>query len=136
MPLVVGRDRLGTGDGLVERPEGQEPLAGGDRAAEAGVLDERGLSRGEVAGGAVAEPAAARLDVDALRDRELRARALDVARNASASAATALGSTRRQPLSAGALEVGPLGGVDVERELERSAEASWEIGPTCGTRPA
>ena len=35
-----------------------EPLADGDRVAEAGVLDEHGLARRQVADGAVAEPAA------------------------------------------------------------------------------
>ena len=76
------------------------PSPTGRSRAEAGVLHERGPAGGQVARGAVAEPAAPRLDVDALRDRELGARAAARSRgSASGSPATRGGSTSRQPCS-------------------------------------
>ena len=56
----------------------EQPLPDGKVGAEAGVLHEHRAAGREVAHGAVAEPAAVRLDVDALRDRELRAGSLHV----------------------------------------------------------
>src|SRR3954453_1319582 len=75
--LVVGGDQAGPRFRFGDIPERQQSFADGVVASEAGVLDEGRLSGCEVADGAVAEPAAVRLHVDALRDRELGPRALD-----------------------------------------------------------
>ena len=54
------------------------PGPSGSTSPNAGVLLDRGPAGGEVAGGAVAEPAAAQPDVHVLGDRELAARAAQV----------------------------------------------------------
>src|SRR5438874_13453964 len=57
MSLVVRQDSFGAGGGLVERAERHEALADGQMPAEAGVLHERRLARGEITDRPVAEPA-------------------------------------------------------------------------------
>src|SRR5437764_4932947 len=76
MTVVVGEDLLGAANCLLEIGERQEPLANRTVPGEAGVLDESGTPRREIAHGAVAEPARVRTDIDALRGRELGARLL------------------------------------------------------------
>src|SRR6185369_16132255 len=66
-------------DRLVHRLVGEEAFAGRDEAAETAVLRDDWPAGGEIAGAAVAEPAALRPDVDVLRDRELAARLLNEA---------------------------------------------------------
>ena len=75
---VVGLDRLERGDGLVDRREGEERLAGRQHASEAGVLRHHRPAGGEVGGTAVAEPAAAQADILVLRNGEFGPRAPDV----------------------------------------------------------
>ena len=75
---VVRLDRLDRGDGLVDRREREERLAGRERIAEAGVLGDDRTAGGEVRRAAVAEPAGPQPHVLVLRDRELAARASDV----------------------------------------------------------
>src|SRR5262249_13870705 len=57
--------------------EGEEPAAGGQNIAEAGVLGHDRLARSEVAGVAIAEPAAAKPHVLVFRDGELGPRLPD-----------------------------------------------------------
>src|SRR5262245_33999823 len=54
--VVVRGDPFGARRRLVRGAEGDEAFADGEAAAEAGILDEGGLARGQVADGAVAEP--------------------------------------------------------------------------------
>src|SRR5262249_23241693 len=46
---VIRDDALGAGEGVVQRAEGNQPRADGVMAAKAGVLDQSGLARGQVA---------------------------------------------------------------------------------------
>jgi hypothetical protein len=78
MVLVVPRNLLGASFGLLQGAKRQQTFADWEGSAEARVLDEDRLARGEVAHGPVAEPAAVRIDVNALSDGELGTRALDV----------------------------------------------------------
>ena len=55
---VVGLDRLDRRDGLVDRREREQRLAGRQHVAEAGVLGDDRAAGGEVGRAAVAEPAA------------------------------------------------------------------------------
>src|SRR5262245_66538082 len=55
---VVAVDRLDRGERLVERAEGEEPFTGGQGGSEARVLGHDWLPGSEVAGVALAEPAA------------------------------------------------------------------------------
>src|SRR5438552_6621706 len=48
VPLIIGQDSFGPGGSLVERTECHEALADGQMPAEAGVLHERRLARGEI----------------------------------------------------------------------------------------
>ena len=62
---------------LVDCPDCEEPLAGRQDAAEARVLCDDRPASGEIAGGAVAEPAAGQTDVQLLRHCELALRSAD-----------------------------------------------------------
>src|SRR5690606_2664548 len=64
---------------LVRRGERNDAGAPAQLVREAGVLDDHGPARGEVAGGALAEPAGAAGHVPVLRHAPLALRALDVA---------------------------------------------------------
>src|SRR5262249_24039597 len=75
---VVGLDRPDGFDGVVGREEGVQARTERQEVAEARVLLDRGSPGGEVAGGAVAEPAAAQANVQVLGDRELAARGANV----------------------------------------------------------
>src|SRR5262252_9491331 len=92
--------------------------------AKSRVLDEGGLSGGEVAHGAVAEPAAVGLDVESLGDRELRARGLHVPTKI-------LGRTRlrdrvaqRPSVIPKRLQVASIVGVNLQCDFKLRAEAS------------
>src|SRR5215467_4019852 len=65
---------------FAERIEREEAAAARDELGEPGVLRDDRLARRQVADAPIAEPAAARARVDVLRDRELTARSLHVAR--------------------------------------------------------
>src|SRR6188472_830704 len=69
---AVFEDRLGAGDRLLDRGERDQALTHRQALPEAGVLDQDRPATGEKAGAAVAEPAAGGLDVDVLRDPDLR----------------------------------------------------------------
>src|SRR5262249_59412362 len=71
---IDGLDRLKR---FLLTAEGEEPAAGGQNIAEAGVLGYHRLARGEVAGVAIAEPAAAKPNVLVFRDGELGPRLPD-----------------------------------------------------------
>src|SRR5256885_1073757 len=70
VPFVVLADRLCARERLLRSPEHEQALAGRQMLREAGVLDKHGLSGRQIADAPVAEPAAPRLDIDALRNRE------------------------------------------------------------------
>src|SRR5215207_3061483 len=78
MVLVVPRNIRGAGFGLFQGAKRQQTFADWEVATETRVLDQYRLARGEVTHGAIAEPAAVRIDVNALGDGELGTRALDV----------------------------------------------------------
>src|SRR5262245_59254777 len=71
MTPVIAVDRLDGCHRLIHRGEGEEALPGGKQLAESGVLGDHGLAAGQVAGVALAEPAAAEADVLVLGYREL-----------------------------------------------------------------
>src|SRR5439155_13513730 len=118
MPVVVGCDGLGTGDRLLERAESEEPLVGGNRLAESRVLDERRLAGGQIAGRPVAEPARVRLDVDALGNRELGRRTLNVAPKQVWIARDRARVDQAPAVCLERLQIALLRRMDVERELE------------------
>ena len=78
MARVVGVDAPDRLENLLQRREGEQPFAGRQDVAEAGVLGDDRTAAREVAGAAVAEPAAAQPHVLVLGDRELAARLADV----------------------------------------------------------
>ncbi len=77
MARIVGGNAVQPGQRLLGRRKRQQPLALGQVGAPAGVLDQRGTAGGQVALGAVAEPAGTARDVGVLGHAELRLRALD-----------------------------------------------------------
>src|SRR5687768_728882 len=78
MAAVIGTDRLDGGRGTLHVGERQQSAAGRQAPLEAGGLYQRRAAAGEVGGGAVAEPAGAAVDVRALGNADLAARAGDV----------------------------------------------------------
>src|SRR5688500_11179223 len=116
--VVIGCNALRARNGTLQVRKPEQPLADGKVRAETGVLHERRAPRREVAHGAVAEPAAVRLDIDALRDGELRPGALDVVAELDRAGD---GRARINHLPAVGLErvaVALVARVDVERDLE------------------
>src|SRR4051794_21342617 len=75
--LIIGVDGFDAADRLVQIAEGNNSLAEGKPAGQAGVFQQRGAAGGKVARGAVAEPAPAHEDVPVLGDAELGAGFLD-----------------------------------------------------------
>jgi hypothetical protein len=78
VPRVVAANPRHAVDGFLHGAEHQQAFAGRQLVADPCVLDQRGLAAGEVADGAIADPAAARRHVHLLRDAELGAGRLDV----------------------------------------------------------
>src|SRR5581483_9335750 len=124
VPRVIGFDRLEGGDDLRERVEGEQPLAGRQHVAEAGVLRDHGTPGGEVARAALAEPAALQAHVLVLGDGELGAR--------GAYVVAVLPGILREAVGVGEapavlVEEGAALGVEVvhaERELDRPRDAA------------
>src|SRR5712691_770388 len=79
MRRVVALDALCASGRLLQRRKRQQPLATRVARREASVLHERGLARRQITHGAVTEPTAVGLDVDALSHRALSRGGLDVA---------------------------------------------------------
>ena len=115
------------------------PSPAGSVAAEPGVLHEHGLARREIAHGAIAEPAAAGVDVDALRHGELGTGALDVAaeplgiagrldadRSASSRSPRA---ARGRVSSAGSMASAISNGCDARRGSSANRRNSWTLTP-------
>src|ERR1041385_6157737 len=78
MFLVSADDAFNAFHRLFECPEGDQAFTDWDLAAKTGILNQRPLPRGKIPNGPVAEPAAARIDINPLGDRELRARILHI----------------------------------------------------------
>src|SRR5881392_4208576 len=78
LPLVVGLNARERTRGFVHGPEAEDTLPVEQEATGARVLHDRGLSAGQVAGGAVADPTSHELDVHRLRVAELASGTLDV----------------------------------------------------------
>ena len=72
MPRIVSYNPFGACDGFSHCAERHQAFAHRVVSAEAGILHEDRSARSQVADSAVAEPAALRLDVDPLGDREFR----------------------------------------------------------------
>ena len=107
MALVAAADLLDPRDRVVGVGERKQALAGGQESAEAGVLREHRPARCEVAGAAIAEPAAAREHVAALGDAELGQRAADErAGRSRGRRRPSLGSSSCQPLRSSASRSG------------------------------
>src|SRR5947207_217237 len=77
MCQVVAVDRLEAGDCLFLGMEKQQSLLFGETPFAAGGLNQGRLARGQVTGGAVADPAAVGLDIAGLGDAEFGPRELD-----------------------------------------------------------
>src|SRR5207247_8104564 len=78
MPAIVGVDGLKTVDRLLKRIETKHSSSVGEERAWPGVLHHHGFAAGEVADGAIADPAGLQFDVGRLRTTELAARMLDI----------------------------------------------------------
>ena len=85
---IVGVDRAKRLDGLISGIEAEQALAFRNEFLEAGALRDDRAARGEIAGGAVAEPSGARARVDILGDGEFAARTGNVGAVAVADRAT------------------------------------------------
>src|SRR5262249_33427594 len=97
-----------------------------DDVAEAGVLLDDRAARGQVAGGAIAEPPAPQPDVQLLRDRELAARGPDVVAIPPRIAGD--GARIRDAPAVRAEERRIAGNVlDVHRHLELGARAGRQV---------
>src|SRR5207248_2007142 len=97
------------------------------RKVEPGVLYERRSPRGEVAGRAIAEPAAAGLDVDALGDRALAERVAHVLPEPRRRTG---GGRRVHEPPAAVLKQQPVGlvtGVDLQGDLERRVDPPRQL---------
>ena len=95
--------------------------------AEARVLYERRTARGQIACGAVAEPAAPGLHVDPLRDGELGPRSLNIG-------AKGIGVASRRPrvdypptVTAECVQILGVGGVYVKRDLKALIRAPGQV---------
>src|SRR5438874_8011046 len=124
---VTVRDVGGSCDGLLERPERDEAVTDGQGVAEARVLYERRTARGQIACGAVAEPAAPGLHVDPLRDGELGPRSLHIG-------AKGIGVASRRPwvdyppaVIAECVQIRGVGRVYVKRDLEALIRAHRKV---------
>src|SRR5262245_25014064 len=74
LTLVVGGHRGERFDRLVERGEAEQAFSTREEGARAGVLDDRGLARGEVAQRPVADPRVLERHARRFRAAELTAR--------------------------------------------------------------
>ena len=100
------------------RAKRDQALADGVGAAEAGVLHERRLSRGEIPHGPIAEPAAVGGDVDALRGRAFGVRAQDVVVERLRIGDDAARIDDPPPVTAKQVQVACVGWMNVEGDLE------------------
>ena len=105
-------------DGFLDRAKRDQAFADGVGAAEAGVLHERGLSRGEIPHGPIAEPAAVGGDVDALRRRAFGVRAQDVVVERLRIGHDADRVDDPPPVTAKQVQVACVGWMNVEGDLE------------------
>ena len=110
--------RVNAPNGFLDGAKRDQAFADGEGAAEAGVLHERGLSRGEIPRGPIAEPAAVGGDVDALRGRAFGVRTQDVVVERLRIRHDLAGSTIRPPVAAKQVQVARVGGMNVEGDLE------------------
>src|SRR4051794_18904619 len=74
--LVIRLELLEAGDDVVRGGEGEQPRAGRQPSAEAGVLGQHRTAARQVAGAAIAEPTGPGHDVAELGEPELRPRSL------------------------------------------------------------
>src|SRR5712691_4996796 len=95
-------------------------------AAQTGVLHKGWLSGSQIAGRAIAEPAAIGLDVDPLRDRKLGTRVLNVAAERVGSAGGFARIRDAPPMPAQSFPVLFIAGVDAERDFELLGSALRE----------
>ncbi len=116
---MVFEDRLGAADRLVNRSERDQPRAYRQVLPEPGVLGQDWPAAGEKAGAAIAEPATGRLDVDVLRDPDLRRGLPHEPLVAGEGARRCLRVGQPPPVLLQLLDVGRIGGIDVEGQLER-----------------
>src|SRR6516165_9779754 len=127
MLRVVACDPLGAGDGFLHRAEGHQALAHRVVAAEASVLHEYRSARGQVADRPVAEPAALRLDVDPLGDREFRTRGLNILTEGNRSGCHDPGIDDVPSVTAERNHVLLVGRIDVQRDFESLRHALREF---------
>ena len=111
-------DRVHAPSGFLDGAKRDQAFADGEGAAEAGVLYERGLSRGEIPRSPIAEPAAVGGDVDALRGRSFGVRAQDVVVERLRIGHDLAGVDDSPPVAAKQVQVACVGGMNVERDLE------------------
>src|SRR5438445_5857150 len=127
MRQVIAVDRLQAGDDLLLGAEEQQPLLFGEAPFAAGGLNQSRLARGEITGGAVADPAAVGLDVARLGDAEFGSRELDEL----AVAQWIAGINCRVEHSPAALlkqaDVLPVLGSDAEGKLDAPARGFGEV---------
>src|SRR6187397_3314522 len=79
VPVRIRPYLLDRADRLFEGREGDQALAAGEVGAESGLLGDDRLPAGEIAGAAIAEPAASGVDVHAFGHAELSGGTLDEA---------------------------------------------------------
>ena len=124
---VVAANRLRARDRLLDGAECDQAFARREVAAEPRVLHERRLAGGEKPSRPVAEPAAARLDVDALGRGELGARFLDVPPERIGGACDRGGIDHAPAVRAEQVGVRRILLADVERDLERVLHALGDL---------
>src|SRR5688572_15173032 len=78
MPVVRSANRFDACEGFIQSAEYQKPLSTRIKIADSRILDERGLSAGEVAHRTIANPTAAGFDVHVFCYAKLGCRILDV----------------------------------------------------------
>ena len=115
--FIVALHRICRVDCLINRRECEESFSGRQMRGKACVLDHRRLSGRKKSGCAVAEPRTSGLDIDSLRDGELRSRALYVCAKIVGRGGNGRGIGELPATTAKQLFVRSVATVDLERDL-------------------
>src|SRR5215211_2627170 len=140
--LVRPDDLLRSRRRLIEGGERHQPFSARQQVADSGVLREHRTAARQVARAAIAQPAAAGVDREVLGDHQLGGRAVNVVAVAPRVAGGRVGISEQPAVLLESPDVGAVGVVDVERDLERGRrprgqlEEAAELVDAQAVRPA